>query len=508
MAGMNTAAQRRRGSASAAGHRLTARFAVGVAIAIAASLSIVAAASAGPLARVAERVDAPTAQLQAGRTLSVPGGGAIQRYSQRVGGLPVFGAEAVAVAPEGTPASIVSDSTVDGLDPADRSGAISPGEAIAAARAATGAERLRAPGSAQLGVDPGSGRLAYEVSLPSAQPLADLLVTVDARTGEKLRSRDLLHHGAASIFNPNPVVTQGSYSGLKDKNDKHYALVDSLQVPVTLDRLTDPKGCLKGTYVEARVTKKGKKVCAPGADFTGLNRSDNEFEAVMAYFHIDRTRLYADSLGLSKPLRAKAQKVFANAIPDDNSFYSSMTHELVLGSGGVDDGEDADVIIHEYGHSLQDQASPKSLRTRQGATMGEGFGDYMAAAMSALITGGSPFDTCIFDWDGISYSPTGTCGRRADRGYDVKKAEKKCHKEIHCVGEVWSSALFELRTALGNDAGGQSIMDRVVLESNFLLTKKSNFKDGAKALIAADNLLYAGAHVAQIQATMQTRKFL
>ena len=161
----------------------------------------------------------------------------------------------------------------------------------------------------------------------------------------------------------------------------------------------------------------------------------------------------------------------------------------------------------EYGHSLQDQASPRSLQTRQGATMGEGFGDYLAAAMSALTTGGSPFDTCIFDWDGISYSPSGTCGREADLGLDVKKAEKKCGKEIHCVGQIWSSTLFELRTALGNDTVGLSVMDRVALESNFLLTKKSNYKDGGKALLTADQLLYAGAHVPQIQAAMTARKF-
>jgi hypothetical protein len=140
--------------------------------------------------------------------------------------------------------------------------------------------------------------------------------------------------------------------------------------------------------------------------------------------------------------------------------------------------------------------------------MGEGFGDYMAAAMSDLTTGPSPFDTCIFDWDGIPYSPDGTCGRIANVSLDVKKAEKKCDKEIHCVGQIWSSALFELRTLLGNDTGGQSIMDRVVLESNFLLTKKSNFKAGAKALLAADQLLYGGAHSAQITAEMTQRKFL
>ena len=199
----------------------------------------------------------------------------------------------------------------------------------------------------------------------------------------------------------------------------------------------------------------------------------------MAYFHIDRTRAYADSLGLSKPLRRKPQKVLADAITDDNSFYSSQTHELVLGTGGVDDGEDADVIVHEYGHSLQDQASPGSLQKREGATMGEGFGDYVAAMMSALTTGGSPFDTCIFDWDGISYSPDrAPAAGSPNRTYDVEKAERRCRKEIHCVGEVWSSTLFGLRIALGNDPQGHSIMDRVALESNFMLTPKSNFGDG------------------------------
>ncbi len=483
------------------------RTAVGVAVVIAANLVIAGSASAEPLARVASRADAPLVQLRATRAATVPGGGLIQHYAQSVGGLPVFGAEAVVVDPEGSPARVLSDSTVDGLDPQDTSAAISKAAAIAAAKAANGVDSMRAPATAELGITP-SGRLAWRVTLPAADPLGDFDVTVDARSATVLRSTDLLRYGAARIFNPNPVVEQGSYDGLKDKNDKDYALLDSLQVPVTLDRLTDPNGCLKGTYVDARLSKKGKKVCAPSADFSALNRSDNEFEAVMAYFHIDRTRAYADSLGLSKSLRSKPQKVLADAIPDDNSFYSSATHELVLGTGGIDDGEDADVIIHEYGHSLQDQAAPKSLRKREGATMGEGFGDYMAAAMSNLLTGGSKFDTCIFDWDGIPYSPTGTCGRVANLTIDVKKAENKCQKEIHCVGMVWSSTLFELRTQLGNDVNGQSVMDRVVLEANFANTEKTNFKQGAKNLIAADQLLYGGAHVAQIQATMKQRKFL
>jgi hypothetical protein len=482
----------------------------GVAIMIAASLLIAAgSAAADPLARTVARADAPRAELSLTRSTEVPGGGLIQRYSQRVGGLPVFDAEVVAVAGGGD-STLISDSTVGRVEPADASNAISQADAIERASAEVGLQRLRSEPSAQLGIDRASGDLVWRVVLPAWKPLGDFEVTLDAVSGQRLRVRDLVQRltGSANVFSPNPVVTQGSYSGLKDKNDKDYALLNSLMFPVALERLTDTKGCLKGQFVDSRLGRKGKKVCSAGSDFTGVTRSKGNFEAVMAYFHIDRTRFYAESLGLSQALRTKPQKVYSNAIPDDNSFYSTADHSMVLGTGGIDDGEDADVIVHEYGHSLQDQASPGSLNTgRQGGTLAEGYGDYMAAAMSALTTGGSEFDACIFDWDGIPYSPTGTCGRTADTNLDVKKAEDRCGKEIHCVGEVYASMLLDLREALGNDTAGLSIMDRVVLEANFMGSSKSNYKSTGKALLAADQLLYAGAHKPQIQAALTDRKF-
>lgn len=470
-----------------------------------ASLLAATSAFAGPVERTLARAEAPVAELAPRAAVPVPGGGEIQRYAQRSGGLPVLGAEAVVAVPPGAAPVLVADTTAS-VQPREASAAIDRAAAIEAARSGTGA--LRAPASATLGIDPVSDRLAWEVSLPAARPVADLLVTIDARSGERIRSRDLLKQatGSAMIYNPNPVTQQGGWDGLADRKDKDSPLLTGLRLPVTLERITSTKGCLVGTYVDARVSKKAKPVCAANLDFTGLTRSDNAFEAVMAYFHIDRTRAYADGLGLSKPLRSKPQKVRANGIPDDNSYYSSMTRSMTLGTGGVDDGEDADVIVHEYGHSLQDQASPGFGRSQEAATIGEGFGDYVAAAMSALTTGPSPFTACIFDWDGISYSPTG-CGRVADRSFDVDKAERRCQFEVHCVGEVWSSMLLGLRDTLGNDSQGLSIADRVVLESNFMLAQKSGFKDAAKALLAADQLLYGGAHAATIQAALVERRF-
>ncbi len=164
------------------------------------------------------------------------------------------------------------------------------------------------------------------------------------------------------------------------------------------------------------------------------------------------------------------------------------------------------MIVHEYGHSLQDQAAPRSLQTLQGGAIGEGFGDYLAAVMSNQTTGGSPFDTCIFDWDGVSYSTNG-CGRDAAISVNIKTAERKCQESIHCVGQVVSSTLFELRQSLGADTNGQAIMDRVVLEANFTNSKGTTFKSFAKGILAADQLLYAGAHVPAIEAALVDRKF-
>jgi Fungalysin metallopeptidase (M36) len=479
-----------------------------------AALSLLPAASAYAATERVQaklaRVDAPRHQLVAAGRVEVPGGGLIHRYSQRIGGLPVLGAQTVVADSPDAPPVVVADSTVNGLEPRSAAGTISERRAVNAALSSVGASKLRAPAHGRLGIDPRTGGVVWEVSLPAARPLGDFLVTVDARSAKTLRSRDLLWRatGSGAVYNPNPVVEQAnSYAGLSDNKDRDSDLLTSLRMPVSLERLTSAKGCLVGTYVDARVGKKAKSVCRSTLDFTDLTRSDDAFEAVMAYFHIDRTRAYVDSLGLSQALRAKPQKVRVDAIPDDNSYFSSMSRSMTIGEGGVDDGEDADVIVHEYGHSLQDQAVHNFGRSTAGGAIGEGFGDYNAAMMSALTTGGDfKSSVCIFDWDGISYSKSG-CGRRADKSWTIEKAKTKCGLEIHCMGQVWSSMLFELRQLIGNDANGQAVIDRDVLESHFLYTPKISFHDAANALLAADQMLYAGAHAATIEAELVQRKF-
>jgi Fungalysin metallopeptidase (M36) len=371
---------------------------------------------------------------------------------------------------------------------------------------ATAASRPRTRTLARNVVDPGSGSVAWRVLIASGKPLADYEVLVDASDGSILRVDDLLHRltGSAMLYVPNPVAQQGGYDGLADRKDKDSTLLGNLRLPVALERLTSARGCLQGQFASVGLGKRRKSVCLPGANFTGVTRRSDKFEAAMAYFHIDRTRAYVDGLGLSRGLSLKPQKVRVDAIADDNSFFSPRQRSLTFGTGGVDDAEDADVVIHEYGHSIQDQQVHFFGSRLQGASMGEGFADYLAAVMSALATGGSAFDACMFEWDATSYT-NNDCARRTDREMGLEAADRKCQGDPHCIGEAWSGALWSLRAALGLDPAGRSIADRIVIESHFMLTRNSNFRDGARALLAADQALYGGAHAPQISAEMVQR---
>ena len=177
--------------------------------------------------------------------------------------------------------SLVSDSTVDGARPAGNpAAAISPAARDRARRrpatapSACGPRRRRSSGSTPPAAgSPGS------VTLPSAPPARRLRLVTRRRAhaGSVLRSRDVLQHatGTRGDLQPEPGRRAGRLRRAQGPQGQGLAAADVAALPVTLERITSAKGCLKGTYVDARVTKKGKKVCAPSLDFTRLTRSNN-----------------------------------------------------------------------------------------------------------------------------------------------------------------------------------------------------------------------------------------
>jgi zinc metalloprotease ZmpB len=67
----------------------------------------------------------------------------------------------------------------------------------------------------------------------------------------------------------------------------------------------------------------------------------------------------------------QSQRVRINQLAYDNSFATD--HPKDEGKGGVDDAEDAEAILHEYGHAIH--FSQKVSFDGEGGAISEGFGD-------------------------------------------------------------------------------------------------------------------------------------
>ena len=521
-----------------------------VAVSLAAAVGLTGAASAAAAKRALRAVAAPKRELSPAQSTTLPGGTVVQRFQQRVAGTPVVGGEAVINRPPGSPPRLIADATSPAIQtpPAPR---ISRSRAIATARSDLGVEALRAPVSADLAIQPGQGgTLAWRVRVPSMRPLGDFEILVDAAGGEVLARHDLLRRfqtGRAMLYKVNPVVQhQGARHLWNDLNDRDTSLLRRLRRKVAIPDLNDGQDCLRGRWVHALRGHREKETCKPNLRWKKVTRSDNRFEALEVYFQIDRSQRYIQSLGFSDSnatpngIADRAPRAVADAYRQDNSFYSPLTGAITYGSGGIDDAEDGDVIVHEYSHAMQDSASAtfgRSTRSQPSA-LAEGSSDYWAAVMSALSPRtANEDDVCIFDWDATTYGrffprvpPERSgrkCGRRADSNRTLGRAKTRCKDVVvggrfapdpHCVGEVWSSALWSIRQGFVARAGaaGGARVDQIYLASQFLYTGRETFTDAGRALLCADEDLHPhgapgdcrGADYAPIHSEMRQRGIL
>ena len=499
------------------------RMRAGIGIAAAWMAVLVFAPAAPAQAPALKAAEAPAVQLDRSDSNTLPGGAEAIRFEQEVRGVPVVGAGAVVIDAPGQPAELLFDNSLDGLE-APGEPAVTRAQAIAIALGAIDA----GPGgetSARLviAVMPGN-QLAWEVAHVASGPPGDWLVHVSASSGEVIATEDRLLHasGQARLFVPNAVVENNGYDGIRDRGDRDSANLTALRSQVTLEDIKDGQSCLRGAWAHARLGAQAKPVCKDSLSWNGIKRESNKFEVLMAYHHITETQRYFQTLDLPSGANAERQNVLANSFGADQSFYSPGADMIELGSGGVDDGEDGDVIVHEYGHAVQDDQAPGSYNGNQGGAMGEGFGDYLADAYSTYAAGFDPeWTPCVMEWDATSYDSfaypgddgdnlNDICLRRADDGDTWNEQKSACGgaRNIHCVGEVWASALLDLRTLL-DDEGGDSVMDKVVLASHFLVPGNATFAEGAEALIEADENIYgAGDHCTEIRAEMVAREFI
>jgi hypothetical protein len=303
----------------------------------------------------------------------------------------------------------------------------------------------------------------------------------------------------AQVFAPNPVADLGIQT-LTDQKDADYFSADpalrNAYHRVTLTHL-DGSGTLTGAYAKV-LSETGK--AATGTSFI-FTRDQDQFEQVMGYYWITRAQLYIQSLGFGSTLPAvnkRQQLLRINQFGGDNSFYREGTGKLTitLGKGGVDDAEDAEVIVHEYGHSVQDNQVPGFGSTPEAGAIGEGFGDYLAVTVSAheAPTADEP---CVADWDSVSYTSTVPhCLRRVDGD---KHYPEDLEGEVHADGEIWSRALWDIRTALG-----PKLADTIIIRAQFGFAADTTMRAAAAQTIATAGL-YGGSAQRAVTAAFVAR---
>jgi zinc metalloprotease ZmpB len=310
--------------------------------------------------------------------------------------------------------------------------------------------------------------------------------------------------GSAKVFVPNPVQSTGNES-LTDQKDSDTAVPASAYYRVTLTNL-DGSGYLRGDWANV-VSETGSPAFSPTNTFDYTRHAD-EFEQVMAYFWITESQKYIQSLGFGSRYPAvnkESQDVRINQWGQDNSFETTHPKdELRFGKGGVDDAEDAEVILHEYGHAIH-EGSGFVFATEEAGAISEGFGDYWAVdfadimAQRLSVPERAPL-ACVMDWDATSYtSRVPHCLRRLDENLTYPD---DLDGEVHDDGRIWSHALWDINRSIGHVKA-----DTVILKGQIDFPGTS-MPDLASRIVAAAQSVYGNSTASKVRAAFEERGIL
>jgi len=321
--------------------------------------------------------------------------------------------------------------------------------------------------------------------------------------------------GTAFLFDPDPATAMLDDALRDDSADETFepAYVERPLRDIAFNSDTG-EYALEGPYAEIRDFE--LPATPPSVTSDGVwafRRGDNAFNDAMTYYHVDQNQRYLQSLGyvgeraiLDTPVLLDADGAFG----EDQSYYFTQggAPSLTFGHGCVDDNEDADVIIHEYGHGIQDWIHGQwDLTDGDEGAMGEGFCDYWAGSYSFQSAEGRAFfPERVFQWDGFTSDFCAWGGRvmnqlhaRYNQNIDYWDHEiYATDGMIFESDELWSTPLFQSLLELYRQGVPIDESDRVVIESHFGLGDGLKMPVVAESTINAARALYPDGPHAQV----------
>ncbi|MDP8239258.1 MAG: T9SS type A sorting domain-containing protein [Candidatus Hatepunaea meridiana] len=429
-------------------------------------------------------------QLREAATLRNPYGAAT-RFIQYYKGIPVLGGSVIAyINNDGTPRSLSGTIAIWSNDN-NPNYTISSTQAVNLAIQYIQPKSLRGELKVQKVVLPHSDTptlrhlnipiFCWKIDIPAGTPLGDWEVIIDATHGKVLQVDDRLRflNGTGLVFDPDPITASGDTS-LNDDNDDADAIPEEAYSEVDLYDISqndDEQYILTGPWIDTAPTE--DRACMDEHDFS-FDREDDHFEEVMSYYHLDRQARYICSIGFDD-LPPSQQLVNVNGVAEDLSFFSPHTGIITTGSGGVDDAEDADVLLHEYGHALMQQIVP-DWRGGDTGLLSEGLCDYLAGDRSLeMAPDFQPYQ--LFNWDGHNEFWE---GRILNSDLSYPEAQEL---DQHDGGQIWSSLLIEVRQV----SGQRDLWNQVVIDHLYSLPDSTTVPDAAASLLESDRYIANGS---------------
>lgn len=469
-------------------------------------------------------------------------------FRQTRNGIPVLGGNVkVNLDGEGRPTMVISNYRPHVADAEIESRRLSADDALERAAARAGG-RFTLVGEPELVIYPSDApRIAWHIIARPPDDSAEWSILIDAVSGESIRWIDQSVHvrtdasipathqpttdamtahrdvevgmavdGTGSVFDPDPLTTAGVAYGPPyiNANDADIPELNAQRTSVVLRDIAlgdDGQYRLEGPYV--RIVP-GTEIGAPylppvmaSRDDFHFGRSNNYFEAVNAYYHIDKSQRYIQEIDPQLDIHRFPIRVNPHGMgAADNSQYRPASNVLLFGTGGIDDAEDAHVILHEYGHALLQASAPGLLSTVEGQALHEGWSDYWAVSYTReLIESGQvPHRDWrkVFTWDGNETWD----GRRLDHA-GIYPEDAPCSFSSICNiwedGRLWATTLMEVYSHLG-----RRTTDHLNLLSHAYLTAPATMQDAAEAILQADQDHYGGAHLSILLDAFLRRGFV
>ncbi|WP_018690874.1 PKD domain-containing protein [Algicola sagamiensis] len=302
--------------------------------------------------------------------------------------------------------------------------------------------------------------------------------------------------GEGQVFDPDPVTTLMDPT-LSDTSpasafDLAYQKVILPQVLKMTDASGDDVYHLESPWV--KITNFEKPNTQPQTSTDGkwqFKRGHGGFDDTNVFYHLNKSQGYIQSLGYTGTQGILNEQVLVDtngALGETNAYYTDGEFRISFGQGDINASEDADVILHEYGHAITFAINPSFYGGDTGA-MGEGFGDYWGASYSWTTQNGSVFQpNTMGQW--FTY-------KRTLNDVDARYKDHQrygAHEDIDGVtnrsDQLWSTPLYQSFLELTGMGYSRENIDRIILQSMYGMGSNITMRMMAQSVVKTASRLY------------------